>query len=273
MATNEELKKIVKEKYTVIAEQAAETNASSCCGATSACCGDGMTYSIMADDYTGRDGYVADADLALGCGIPTDYAGIRPGMTVLDLGSGAGNDVFIAAREVGADGFVIGVDMTDTMITKANENKTKLDVANVDFRLGEIEALPVEDSSVDVIISNCVLNLVPDKAAAFAEMYRVLKSGGSFTVSDIVVEGDLPDELRDVAELYAGCVSGAVKKDVYLAFIREAGFSSIEIPSQKAIHIPQSVIDSTLAGLPEQKRNFNNARLVSVTVRAVKQRR
>lgn len=270
MATNEELKKMVKEKYTVIAEQAAETNASSCCGATSASCGDGMTYSIMADDYTGKNGYVADADLALGCGIPTDYAGIKPGMTVLDLGSGAGNDVFIAARDVGPDGHVIGVDMTETMIAKAQENKAKLGIANVDFRLGEIEALPVDDGSVDVIISNCVLNLVPDKAAAFAEMYRVLKTGGSFAVSDIVVEGDLPDELRSVAELYAGCVSGAVKKDEYLAFIREAGFSSIEIPKQKDIHIPQDILDAALAALPAEKRSLDGARLVSVTVQAVK---
>ncbi|MFZ1728927.1 MAG: arsenite methyltransferase [Bacteroidota bacterium] len=268
--TPDELKQIVKEKYTIIAEQPMDVNASSCCGATSVCCGDGMTYSIMADDYSGKDGYVADADLALGCGIPTDHAGIRPGMTVLDLGSGAGNDVFIAAKETGPDGLVIGVDMTEAMIEKANINKTKLGAENVDFRLGEIESMPVDDDSVDVIISNCVLNLVPEKANAFAEMYRVLKPGGSFTVSDIVVEGDMPEHLRSVATMYAGCVSGAVKREEYLGLINDAGFIDVAVPKEKPIVIPDDVIQSELASFPEEQRSMGGARLVSVTVRAFK---
>jgi SAM-dependent methyltransferase len=270
MPTPEQLKQIVKDKYTEIAVQSKETNASSCCGATSSCCGDGMTYSIMADDYTGKEGYVAEADLALGCGIPTEYAGIQPGMTVLDLGSGAGNDVFIAAREVGSEGFVIGVDMTEVMIAKANENRDKLGASNVEFRLGEIEALPLDDASVDVVISNCVLNLVPDKARAFAEIYRVLRPGGSFTVSDIVVDGDMPVELRSVAELYAGCVSGAERREQYLGHITQSGFINVSTPKEKPIHIPNEVLQEVLAVMPEEKRNLEGARLVSVTVRGVK---
>jgi arsenite methyltransferase len=269
MNTPEQLKQIVKDKYTIIAEQPMDVNASSCCGATSSCCGD-SPYTIMSDDYSGKAGYVAEADLGLGCGIPTDHAGIREGMTVLDLGSGAGNDVFIAAREVGGTGRVIGVDMTKAMIAKANENKAKLGIANVDFRLGEIESLPVDDGSVDVVISNCVLNLVPDKAAAFAEIYRVLKPGGSFTVSDIVVEGDMPAYLRDVATMYAGCVSGAEKREEYLGHIRAAGFTEVAIPKEKDIRIPDTVLQDELAHLPEAQRTMGSARLVSVTVHAVK---
>ncbi len=270
MITPEELKQVVKDKYTIIADQAKEANASSCCGATSVCCGDTMTYSIMADDYSGKAGYAEEADLALGCGIPTDYAGIRPGMTVLDLGSGAGNDVFIAAKETGPEGRVIGVDMTEAMIAKANANKEKLGAANVDFRLGEIESMPVDDASVDVIISNCVLNLVPEKEKAFADMFRVLKPGGSFTVSDIVVDGDMPEHLRSVATMYAGCVSGAEQRERYLGYIREAGFTAVSIPKEKPIVIPDDVIQSELAHLPEEQRSMGSARLVSVTVHAVK---
>lgn len=272
MQTPEELKQIVKDKYTQIAEQTKKANASSCCGATSSCCGDGMDYSIMADDYTGQEGYVPEADLALGCGIPTEHAGIRPGMTVLDLGSGAGNDVFIAAREVGPSGHVIGIDMTEQMIGKANTNKAKLGMEIVEFRLGEIEQLPVDDNSIDVVISNCVLNLVPDKAAAFAEMYRVLRPGGSFTVSDIVVQGDLPDHVRSVASLYAGCVSGAEQREEYLAHIEQAGFTSVAIPKERPLDIPQEILDSELADYPPEDRSLKGANLASITVRAFKPR-
>lgn len=268
MPTQEQLKHIVRDKYTSIAVQSHDENASSCCGAT-ACCGDG-TYTIMSDDYTGREGYVAEADLGLGCGIPTDHAGIRPGMTVLDLGSGAGNDVFIAAREVGAEGFVIGVDMTEAMIAKAEENKRKLGISHVDFRLGEIEALPVDSNSVDVVVSNCVLNLVPDKSAAFAEILRVLKPGGSFTVSDIVVEGEMPEALRSVATMYAGCVSGAERQERYLEIIRSTGFVDVTIPKRKDIVIPANILEQELAALPPEQRTMGDARLLSVTVRAFK---
>ncbi len=266
----EDLKSVVREKYAAIAEQSRERNASSCCGATSSCCGDGTTYTIMSDDYSGRAGYVEDADLGLGCGIPTDAARLRPGMTVLDLGSGAGNDAFIAARGVGDEGLVIGVDMTEAMIAKANENKDKVGARNVEFRLGEIEVLPVDSDSVDVILSNCVLNLVPDKRAAFAEMRRVLKSDGHFAVSDIVHDGDMPPALKSVAELYAGCVSGAIRKDEYLALIAEAGFTDVEICKEKTIDIPEEVLRDVAATLPEDARTLSATRLLSVTVRARK---
>lgn len=266
----EDLKNVVREKYAMIAEQSRDRNASSCCGATSSCCGDGMTYTIMADDYSGRAGYVEDADLGLGCGIPTDAARLRPGMTVLDLGSGAGNDAFIAARSVGDEGMVIGVDMTEAMIAKANENKIKVGARNVDFRLGEIEALPVDSDSVDVILSNCVLNLVPDKRAAFTEMRRVLKSNGHFAVSDIVHDGDMPPALKSVAELYAGCVSGAIHKDEYLALIAEAGFTDVEICKEKTIDIPEDVLREVASTLPDDVATLNATRLLSVTVRARK---
>ncbi len=270
MITPETLKQIVKEKYAEIAGQSREENASSCCGATSSCCGDSTTYTIMADDYKGMDGYVAEADLGLGCGIPTAFAGIQSGMTVLDLGSGAGNDAFIAAREVGSEGHVIGIDMTEAMIEKANFNKQKIGAANVEFRFGDIENMPVESDSVDVILSNCVLNLVPDKAAAFAEMFRVLKPGGSFSVSDIVVEGEMPEALKAVAELYAGCVSGAIPKSEYLELLRNAGFDSVDIPKEKEITIPESILLEVSAALPEEHRTLGGARLLSVTVRGTK---
>ncbi len=270
MITPETLKTIVKEKYAEIAEQSRDQNASSCCGATSSCCGDGMSYTIMADDYKGTDGYMAEADLGLGCGIPTAYAGIQAGMTVLDLGSGAGNDAFIAAREVGPEGRVIGVDMTEAMIEKANVNKQKIGADNVEFRFGDIEQLPVEDASIDVILSNCVLNLVPDKAKAFSEMYRVLKPGGSFSVSDIVVEGTMPEALKTVAELYAGCVSGAIQKSEYLELIRKAGFGQVEIPKEKDIIIPESILLEVSSALPEEHRTLSGAKILSVTVTGVK---
>ena len=188
----------------------------------------------------------------------------------LTVGSGAGNDVFISAREVGETGHVIGVDMTEAMVAKANENKAKLGVEHVDFRLGEIESLPVDNNSVDVVISNCVLNLVPDKAAAFAEIFRVLKPGGSFTVSDIIVDGAMPAHLRDVATMYAGCVSGAENREQYLGHIRAAGFTEVAIPKEKEIVISDSILQSELADLPAEQRSMGDARLVSVTVRAVK---
>ncbi|MBI5463497.1 MAG: arsenite methyltransferase, partial [Ignavibacteriales bacterium] len=240
MSTDEELKTIVKEKYAQIAQQSRERNASSCCGSTCGCGANDL--SIMADDYTSMDGYVAEADLGLGCGIPTDGAGITTGHTVLDLGSGAGNDVFVARRLVGERGRVIGVDMTEAMIEKANENNRKLGYANVEFRLGEIENLPVASYSVDVVISNCVLNLVPDKSKAFAEIFRVLKPGGHFSISDIVVSAELPPAIQQVAALYAGCVSGALKKNEYLRLLSEAGFANVVVKKEKKIDVPDDIL-------------------------------
>lgn len=243
MTKDLELKKIVKEKYGQIALQTIEQNQTSCCG-----CGpsDG-TYTIMSDDYHALEGYVKDADLGLGCGLPTEYAGINVGDTVLDLGAGAGNDVFIARNITGDTGKVIGIDMTEAMVEKANKNLAKLGFNNVEFILGEIESLPVENNSIDVVISNCVLNLVPNKENAFGEIFRVLKDTGHFCVSDIVIKEELPKNLRSAAEMYAGCVSGALFEDEYLGIIKKTGFKSAEIVKTKQINIPADILKDYLS--------------------------
>ena len=231
---SEELKTIVREKYTEIA-----TRNSGCCSPS--CCGDKLESSFS-DSYEHLEGYVADADLGLGCGIPTEYAGIRPGETVLDLGSGAGNDVFIARQLTGESGRVIGLDMTEAMLEKANANKAKLGYRNVEFVLGDIEAMPLPDNSIDVAVSNCVMNLVPDKGRAYAELFRVLRPGGRFSISDIVIAGDLPGNVRKAAELYAGCVSGAMQKEAYLSTIRQTGFRNVRLAREKIISLPDDLL-------------------------------
>ena len=263
MPTNNEIKQVVKEKYGEIAE-----SNSSCCGPTS-CCGTKnkiIDYSIMQDDYTGLDGYVPDADLGLGCGLPTEFAGIKKGDTVVDLGAGAGNDVFVARALTGDEGKVIGIDMTEEMISKANINKDKLGYKNVDFRLGEIENMPIDNDTADVIVSNCVLNLVPDKVKAFAEMYRVTKPGGHFCVSDIVLKGELPAQLKKSAEMYAGCVAGAVQQDEYLKIIERAGFKDVEIKKTKVIELPDNILDDYLS--PEAMKVYKESKIgiFSITV-------
>jgi SAM-dependent methyltransferase len=217
------IKKAVKDRYRSIAL----TNGSCCCGCD---CGDATVDVNPLVDYS-ADGIqvVEGSDLGLGCGMPTRFVEILPGQTVLDLGSGAGIDVFLAAQKVGAQGLAIGVDMTEEMITKARTNAEKAGIANVDFRLGEIENLPVDDASVDLVLSNCVINLVPDKRRAFAEIHRVLKSGGKFCISDVVTYGQIPEEIRQDMSLWAGCVAGAMDKEDYLALIRENGFDDLKI--------------------------------------------
>lgn len=240
MKTEQELKELVRQKYSELALQEVGTDmADNCCGTTS-CCGD--VYNIMADDYTQLDGYNPDADLNLGCGLPTQFAKIKPGDTVIDLGSGAGNDAFIARHETGATGHVIGVDFSEAMIAKARKNVEKLGFNNVEFRQGDIEQMPVSDGVADVIVSNCVLNLVPNKANVFQEIRRVLKPGGHFSISDIVLVDDLPKDLQEAAEMYAGCVSGAIQKEEYLELIRQTGFESIEIQKEKEIIIPDDIL-------------------------------
>jgi SAM-dependent methyltransferase len=234
---NENLKTTVREKYASIALQSKQTNEASCCGV-----GTAGTYTIMADSYENLKGYNPDADLGLGCGLPTEFAHIHEGDTVLDLGSGAGNDCFVARAETGATGKVIGVDFTPQMINLARRNAEKRGYNNVEFRQGDIEDLPVSDNSIDVIVSNCVLNLVPNKKQAFAEMMRVLKDTGHFSVSDVVLVGELPEALKQSAELYAGCVSGAIQKEAYLDLIREAGFKNIIVQKQKPIFIPDHIL-------------------------------
>ena len=269
MNTDNELKELVKEKYGQIAEQSKALNLSSCCGATG-CCDTPETYTIMADDYTKLEGYVADADLGLGCGLPTEFAKIKEGDTVIDLGSGAGNDVFIARRIVGEKGKVIGVDFTDAMIAKARENAEKLGFNNVEFRQGDIESLPVTANKADVIVSNCVLNLVPNKHKVFSEIYRVLKPGAHFSISDIVLEGELQPKWREVAAMYAGCISGAVQKKEYLDIIEEAGFANVTVQKDKTIVVPDQVLAEYFT--EEEIANFKNSgtRIASITVYAEK---
>ncbi len=239
MNGSEEVKKTVKEKYAQIAGQTHEENANSCCGVGGCCTVD---YAVFAEDYTRMKGYVADADLGLGCGVPTEFAQMKPGDTVVDLGSGAGNDVFVSRAIVGEKGKVIGVDMTEEMIAKARMNCEKLGFNNVEFRLGDIEKLPLTSNAADVVISNCVLNLVPDKEKAFREIFRVLKTGGHFSISDVVTTGALPEPILRAAELYAGCVAGAMKKEEYLALIEKAGFEEVRVVKEKQISVPDDIL-------------------------------
>lgn len=262
MPNSVQLKQIVKEKYARIA-------------ATSTSCGCGCSASDsdplnMSEDYSHLEGYTIDADLGLGCGIPAKFANINTGDVVLDLGSGAGNDVFVARALVGEAGYVIGIDMTPEMIDKANRHNTKLGYQNVVFRLGDIENLPVEDNRVDVIISNCVLNLVPNKRRAFAEMFRVLKPGGHFCVSDIVTSGDLPPRLKKSAEMYAGCVAGAVQKEVYQQLITEAGFTQVEIKEERRIPLDPGMLKEPLTGPELLDFQHGKNGIYSITVYGMK---
>jgi arsenite methyltransferase len=235
MKTSEDLKKIVKDKYAEIAST--KTPCGCSCG-----CGPQKEYSIFSEDYSTKPGYMEEADLGLGCGLPTEHAGIKPGDSVLDLGSGAGNDCFVALAIVGDTGKVTGLDFTDEMILKAKANNRKLGYTNVEFIKGDIENMPITENSYDVVISNCVLNLVPDKQKAFSEIFRVLKHGGHFCVSDIVLEGILPPKLQEAAELYAGCVSGAMQKSEYLNVIRSSGFKNIQIKTEMKNIIPEDLL-------------------------------
>lgn len=269
MKNDLEIKSVVKEKYSAIAEQSAEQNASSCCGATS-CCGGDDVYHIMADDYSQLEGYNPDADLGLGCGLPTAFAKIKEGDTVIDLGSGAGNDCFIARAITGEKGKVIGIDFTEKMIEKARENAEKLGYNNVEFRQGDIEQMPVTANKADVVVSNCVLNLVPNKPAVFKEIFRVLKPGGHFSISDIVLQGHLPAKWREVAELYAGCISGAIPKNEYLSLIDNAGFTNVTLQKEKEISIPDDILSQYLSLEEITAYKSGEVKIVSITVYADK---
>lgn len=269
MNTDSQLKELVKEKYSQIANQTLEQNLSSCCGATSSCCGD-EAYTIMAEDYTKLEGYNTDADLGLGCGIPTQFAHMKEGDTVLDLGSGAGNDAFVARRVVGEKGKVIGVDFSEAMIERARNNAEKLGLNNVEFRLGDIEKLPVGAARVDVVLSNCVLNLVPNKKAVFAEIFRVLKGGAHFSISDIVLEGTLPAKLKEAAEMYAGCVSGAIQKSEYLGIIEQTGFKHITLQKERKITIPDDILLQYISADELDRVKESDLGIYSITVYAEK---
>ncbi len=268
MNTNSEIKDLVREKYTAIANQSKEQNQASCCGATDCCATE--VYSIMADDYTKLEGYNPDADLGLGCGLPTEFAKIKEGDVVIDLGSGAGNDAFIARKLTGEKGKVLGIDFTEAMIKKARENAEKLGLQNVEFRLGDIDDMPVTANYADVIVSNCVLNLVPNKNKVISEIYRVLKPGGHFSISDIVLEGELPAKWKEVAELYAGCVSGAIQRSEYLNIIKETGFKNIVLQKDKPITLPDEILASYLSTEEIQSYKNGGTKITSITVYAEK---
>ncbi|MFA5864282.1 MAG: arsenite methyltransferase [Phycisphaerae bacterium] len=248
---NEQIKKIVRDGYAKVAQQS-----SCCCGPKKTCCGNGT----LAEDISKKIGYNEDemkavpegANLGLGCGNPTALASLKAGETVLDLGSGAGFDAFLAAQKVGPTGKVIGVDMTPEMIDKAHQNARKGGVSNVEFRLGEIESLPVQDNSIDAIISNCVINLVPDKAQAFREAWRVLKNGGRLMVSDIVLVKPLPLSIRNSVEAYIGCLSGAMMKQAYLNTISEAGFKEVNVVEEAAFPLDVMCNDPTAQAVLNQ---------------------
>ena len=265
MSTQEQLKEIVRQKYSEIALQDKEANQSSCCGA-GGCSTE--VYNIMTDDYSKVEGYVPDADLGLGCGLPTQFAKIKKGDTVIDLGSGAGNDCFVARAATGASGKVIGIDFTPAMVVKAKANAENLGYTNVEFRQGDIDNMPVAADVADVIVSNCVLNLVPNKSKVFKEMYRVLKPGGHFSISDIVLVGELPDSLKKDAEMYAGCVAGAIQKEAYLELIQTGGFENIVLQKEKSIIIPADILSNYLNEEEMDDFKTGNTGIFSITVYA-----
>ena len=268
-ATSEDLKELVRQKYSEIALQDKDSNAASCCGSGGCSI---ETTNIMTDDYSTLEGYNPDADLGLGCGLPTQFARIKKGDVVIDLGSGAGNDAFIARAETGETGKVIGIDFTPAMIDKARANAEKLGYHNVEFRQGDIEKMPVTANVADVIVSNCVLNLVPNKYGVIQEIYRVLKPGGHFSISDIVLIGELPGKIQQAAEMYAGCVSGAIQKQTYLELIDVNHFTNVTIQKEKPIHIPNDIMAQYLN--PEEITAFRQSGtgIYSITVYAEKPR-
>jgi arsenite methyltransferase len=268
MEIAENLKEMVKQRYSQIALQTKEDNQSSCCGAGGCSV---EVYNIMSDDYSTLEGYNPDADLGLGCGLPTQFAKIKTGDTVIDLGSGAGNDCFIARAETGETGKVIGIDFTSAMLEKAKTNAEKRGFNNVEFLHGDIENMPVSSNSADVVVSNCVLNLVPNKDGVFKDILRVLKPGGHFSISDVVLIGDLPDAFRKDAEMYSGCISGAIQKDEYLEIIKANGFENITLQKQKPIILPDDILTKYLND--EELTEFKKGRtgIFSITVYAEKQ--
>lgn len=267
------LKDKIKETYAGVLQN--QPGTSSCCGSetsvqSSPCCNSSTDLTGFNEDYSKLPGYNPEADYGLGCGIPVAFAGIEKGHTVLDLGSGAGNDVFVARSLVGEEGKVIGIDMTPAMHDKALENKKKLGYDNVEFVLGEIEDLPFDEGSIDTVISNCVLNLVSDKQAAYNGIYRVLKANGHFSISDVVISGPLTDKIAGIAELYAGCISGAMVKEDYLKTIQKAGFRDIEVKKEKALYLPDSFLLQYLSEKELIEYRATGVQVLSITVNGQK---
>jgi ubiquinone/menaquinone biosynthesis C-methylase UbiE len=263
----ENVKDLVRQKYSEIALQDKQTNEASCCG-SGGCSTE--VYNIMADDYSKLEGYNADADLGLGCGLPTQFAMINKGDVVIDLGSGAGNDAFIARHETGETGKVIGIDFTPAMIEKARRNAEARGFNNVEFRQGDIEKMPVTSNVANVVVSNCVLNLVPNKDGVFKEIYRVLKPNGHFSISDIVLVGELPPAIKNAAEMYAGCVAGAIQKEEYLKLIEDNSFMNVRIQKEKKIIVPDDILQNYLSEEEIHSFKQSGTGIYSITVYAEK---
>jgi len=261
------VKEVVKNAYARIASQEVPLNASSC-----QCCAETKNEELiqMSDSYQDLDGYLPDADLGLGCGLPTAYAAIQPGDFVLDLGSGAGNDVFIAAKQTGPSGRVTGIDMTPEMIRRAEQNAGKYAFRNVTFKLADIENLPLADDSADVIISNCVINLAADKKKVFKEIYRVLKPGAHFCISDIVSRGELPEALKRSAELYTGCLAGALDEEELRTMLSELGFENFTVHKEIYTSLNEDTLRSYLDDIELEAFRESRAGFCSLTFSAYK---
>lgn len=262
----ETIKSEIKKSYGDIAKG---KNVAGSCSDTACCTNDNLV--AMTEDYSNVQGYYQQSDLSLGCGLPTEIANIKKGDTVIDLGSGAGNDVFIARRIAGESGKVIGIDMTTEMVVRALQNNQKLGYKNVEFLLGEIEDMQgIANGTADVVISNCVMNLVPDKEKAFNEVFRVLKTGGHFSISDIAYRGSLPNGILEAAEMYAGCVAGASEKGKYLGMIKSAGFENIQIKKERLIDLPDELLLKYVNAVELDKFKQLGSGIYSITVYADK---
>lgn len=260
---DQEKKELVKQRYNELAVLKDTSKSSCCCGPVDP---SKKVYTIMSEDYSQLKGYEADADLGVGCGLPTQYAGIKKGDTVIDLGSGAGNDCFIAREEVGAEGKVIGIDFAPQMVARARANVAKRGYDNIEFIEGDIENMPLADNTADVVVSNCVLNLLPQKDKIFKEIFRVLKPGGHFCVSDVVLNGIFPKEFTDNAAMYAGCIASAIQREDYLAEITKANFSDIKVERTKTVEIPDDVLNEHLDAETIATYKAGNVGIYSITV-------
>jgi len=260
------VKKLVRKFYNDLAKTS-DGKQKCCCGPLASATPSGkQVHTIMSEDYSQLKGYEPDADLGVGCGLPTQYARIRKGNVVVDLGSGAGNDCFIAREETGETGKVIGIDFAPEMLAKARKNAIKRGFSNIEFLEGDIENMPLPDKTADVIVSNCVLNLLPHKDKIFKEIYRVLKPGGHFCISDVVLNGHFPKEFTDNAAMYAGCIASAIQREEYLGEIEKANFTEINVERTKTVIIPDEVLQANLDKATLQKYKIGNVGILSITV-------
>lgn len=260
-----DLKELVRQRYNELAlsDQAPE---SCCCNPMAPAAPSGKVFTLMSEDYSQLKGYEPDADLGVGCGLPTQYARIQKGDTVVDLGSGAGNDCFIAREETGAEGQVFGIDFAPQMLARARANAARRGFTNIEFLEGDIENMPLPGKTADVVVSNCVLNLLPRKDRIFNEICRVLKPGGHFCISDVVLDGTFPKEFTDNAALYAGCIASAIQREEYLGEIEKAGFSDIKVERTKTVSIPDEVLQEHLDEAILAKYKAGNVGIYSITV-------